>query len=175
MSAFVAMLMMVTVTAVVPGERQSANTLITKQYLRRTQPLGAAQNNWALDKFSNLSREDQQRILDQLPPDRRRKIEGELEAYHSLPPTEKQQLNQQYERFKSLPPESQEKIRRAYDRFSQIPPHRRRLIRKELRSLASISPIRQKRYMQSRKFKKGFSKDEQTTIEGLLAAPRSGE
>lgn len=161
--------------------RAFAQTLVPKrgsfksEFTEPAAKIATGQKSFAVEQFSKLPRQEQQQILNQLPLSRRQKVEEELKAYHNLPATEKQRLNQQYERFKSLPPQRQEEIRKAYDHFSQVPPQRQQAIRDELKLLANASPLQKKRHLQSKKFKKGFSKEEQTTIEGLLAAPHEEE
>lgn len=117
-----------------------------------------------IDDFERMSPEEQQKALDQLPPQQRKKVEERLKKFNQLPPEQRQALKNMYNRLNQLPPERQAKVREAINKFTEQPPARQQAIRDELRSMAALpKPERQAR-LSSPEFKSKFNGKEQQIV-----------
>ena len=91
-----------------------------------------------VDRLRRLPSDERKKLLDSLPPDRKKQLEQLLDRYESLAPRERQRLREQYLLFRQLPPERQDAMRRLYNRFSNLPEDRKRLLRSEIQALGPL-------------------------------------
>jgi len=120
-----------------------------------------------LEEFERMSPEEQQKALDKLPPDRRKKVEERLRKLRNLPPEQRSNLLEQYGRFQELPPERQEAVRAAWKQFASQPPKRRQAMRKELRRLADLPSEDRQMRLNSQQFRNSFDPGEQQIIRDM--------
>jgi len=119
-----------------------------------------------------MSPEQRQRLLENLPPERRMRIEERLRKYESLTPEQRQRLREQFERFRQLPPERQQAVRQLFQRFSQLPEDRRRAVRRGVWELQMLGPARRAIRIERPWFKNRYSPDELQMIRELLEVAR---
>lgn len=106
-----------------------------------------------LERFEKMSPRDQQRALAQLPPERRARVE--------------QQLN----RLNRLSPAQREQLRKRYAEFQQLPPGRQMAVRRELGQLRAMPPAERNSRLKSEEFKKQFDKQERKILEEVSGNP----
>jgi phage-related protein len=126
-----------------------------------------------IDEFMRMSPAEQQKALNRLPPEQRRKLEERLERFNQLPRGQQQTLRNMYDRLNQLPPERQQAVRKSLNQFSQQPPERRQAMRQELRSMAGLEAQDREARMASVEFREKFSEKEQRIVRdmsGLLPA-----
>jgi t-SNARE complex subunit (syntaxin) len=126
-----------------------------------------------IDEFMRMSPAQQQKALNRLPPEQRRRLEERLEKFNQLPRGQQQTLRNMYDRLNQLPPERQQAVRRSLNQFSQQPPERRQAMRQELRSMAPLGAQDRDGRMTSPEFREKFTEKEQRIVRdmsGLLPA-----
>ncbi len=96
----------------------------------------------AIDRFLSLPPEEQRRMLQQLPPDRRRQLQRTLQALELLSPDERDLL------------------RGRVQRFAAFPQDRRPALRAELRYLRGLMPEDRQRRMASDDFRQKYTPEE---------------
>jgi hypothetical protein len=119
--------------------------------------------------------EERRRYLENLPPQRRERIERQLEWFDSLPPDQRQLQIRRAERFAELPPERRTAVREQLLAFNQLPPRRKAAVRRVLIVLRSLGPRQRVNRMNSLAFRLRFSEDERRIIVSLcenLMLPR---
>ena len=77
-------------------------------------------------RFQQMSPEDRERALSKLPPERRARIEQQLERYEKLTPAQKEFVNRRLAMLQSLPPRRQAAVRQELQRLRELPPAQRR-------------------------------------------------
>src|SRR5207244_9505780 len=75
----------------------------------------------AIERWSRMTPEQRRRALDRLPPERRQKIEEQLERYQNLTPEQRDQLRFRFQTFNQLPPEKRDAARMLFRQFNQLP------------------------------------------------------
>jgi Protein of unknown function (DUF3106) len=123
-----------------------------------------------LDRLNRMSPEQRERFLRDLPPERRNRIERQLERYSELSPEDRQRLRDRYQRFRQLPPDKQAEVRRLFRRFSGLPPARRPEIRREFIRLRSMSDSARRSRLESEEFRQIYSREERRLLEDLAAS-----
>jgi phage-related protein len=126
-----------------------------------------------IDQFMRMSPAEQQKALNRLPPEKRRRLEERLEKFNQLPAGQQQTLRNMYDRLQQLPRERQQAVRKSLNQFSQQPPERRQAMRQELRSMAPLDAQDREGRMASPEFRERFSEKEQRIVRdmsGLLPA-----
>ena len=128
----------------------------------------------AIERFNNMSPGQRERLLERLPPDRRREFENRVERYNRLSPEEKERLQDSYDRFSQLPPDRRDEARRVFGRFRQLPEERQGLIQAEIQHLGKMTPEARQDYVDSQDFREKFSPEERRIIRdlGRAFAPR---
>jgi hypothetical protein len=107
----------------------------------------------ALQRLSQMTPQQRQKALSRLPPERRERIE--------------QQLN----RLDQLPPDQKAKLLQRYDEFQGLPRDRQAAVRAELQALRKM-PIPQRRQrLNSPEFQQSFSPEEQRLLRESLGRP----
>ena|SRR5690349_231426 len=77
----------------------------------------------AVERFLQMSPEEQEKALSQLPPERRQQVEERLN------------------RLRQLPPESMQRLQEVYPAFMNLRPARRQAVREEIQQLRQTRPI----------------------------------
>jgi hypothetical protein len=133
-------------------------------------PLGPPPNLTMLDRLERMSPEELERLLEKLPPERRKRIEERLRRYESLTPEQRERLREQFERFRQLPPERQQAVRQLFQRLSQLPEDRRRAVRRGVWELQMLDQTRRPIRMDRPWFRNRYSPEELQMIRELLEA-----
>ena len=120
-----------------------------------------------LERWNRMTPEQRQRMLAQMPPERRREFQQKLQQYRSLPPEERQQLRERYQTFSQLPPEQQNHARELFRQFNSLPEDRRPIVRQEYEQLRSRSESERSERMASEAFRSRFSPAEQQMLQDL--------
>ena len=127
----------------------------------------AARKARNLERFNKLSEQDRQRVLKDLPEDRRKQLEQNRERYNKLSDEQKKKLERQYGNFAEMPADQQQATRQAFRQMGQMPVDRRQAMQRELRKLRQMEPSARKERMESEDFKGAYSADEKKVIERL--------
>jgi hypothetical protein len=120
-----------------------------KQQKQQKQAKALALPGPAVERFLQMTPDEQQRALKQLPPARQ------------------QQLMQRVRQFQRLPPEMQEQLRGRYEAFLDLPQPRRQAVRQELKGLQSLTPAERKARLTSAEEQRNFSPDELDILRGV--------
>ncbi|MEK7407779.1 MAG: DUF3106 domain-containing protein [Acidobacteriota bacterium] len=118
-----------------------------------------------LDRLNRMTPEERRRTLQNLPPDRRQRVEEQLERYNRLPAQEQQRLRLQLDRFRDWPPEQQEAVRRLFRRFNAFPEDRRALLKEEFRALNDLEPADRRARINSDEFRSRYTLAEQQFLQ----------
>ena len=121
-----------------------------------------------IDDFERMSPEQQQRVLERLPPGQRQKLQERLQRFNQLPPEQQRTLRNLYNRLHQLPVNQQESVRKGIDRFSKQTPDRQQAVRDELRAMAAIPEHDRKARMASPEFRNRFNRREQGIVKDML-------
>jgi hypothetical protein len=89
-----------------------------------------------------MSPEEREKVLANLPPDRRENIERNLTRLDRLSPDQRTQLDRRYENFQNLPPA------------------RRRVVREEMQTLRALTPAERRARINSPQFRDQYSPQE---------------
>ena len=117
-----------------------------------------------VERFSKMSPDERQKVLDNLPPERRKQVEKNLEHYNQLPPEQRQRLQSQYENFAQLPPEKQQAARQIFRRMNDLPQDRKIQMRRELAKLRNMSEDDRKARFSSGDFRGNYSSNERRML-----------
>lgn len=142
-----------------PSEAQAKKGAIVKNKAARKARL--------VERFNKLSDQDRERVLKNLPEDRRKEIEQNRQRYNKLSDDQKKKLERQYGNFADMPADQQQATRSAFRQMGQMPIDRRQAMQRELRKLRLMDPAARKERMESDTYKGAFSADEQKVIERL--------
>lgn len=121
----------------------------------------------AIERFNNLPPGQRERMLERLPPERRREFEDRVERYNRLSPEEKERLQDRYDRFRRMPPDRRDEARRVFSRFRQLPEERQALIQGEIQALGKMTPEARQEYVDSPEFREKFSPEERRILRDL--------
>jgi len=135
-------------------------------------PPGAA----ILERLERMTPEERRRVLNRLPPERRKRVEEGLESFRQLPPSEQERLRNRLERFGELPPERQAAARRLWARFNQLAEDRKPLVGEEFRVLRQLDDTDRRARINGDEFRSRFTLGEQQLLQDLsilLASPAS--
>jgi len=104
----------------------------------------------ALQRLSQMTPEQRQKALARLPPERRARIE--------------EQLN----RLEKLPPDQRARLLQRYDEFQGLPRDRQAAVRSELQALRKLPTPRLRERLNSPEFQQNFSPEEQRLLRESL-------
>lgn len=104
----------------------------------------------ALRRLANMTPQQRQRVLSRLPPERRARIE--------------QQLN----RLEQLPPDQKARLLQRYDEFQGLPRDRQAAVRTELQALRKLPTPQLRQRLNSPQFQQNFSPEEQRLLRESL-------
>src|SRR5262245_26492977 len=129
-------------------------------------------NRNIVDKWNRMTPDERQKALEKLPPERRQKIEQQLNRYNNLSPEERRQLRNRYQMFNQLPPEKQNQARRLFRLFGELPQERQGMVRGEFETLRAMPEADRRARMNSDEFRNKYNSREQKILgdlSGLLA------
>jgi len=112
-----------------------------------------------LDRFERMGPLQRERVLSNLPPARRERIEQGMAELKNNP-----QARQRLRQFQSMSPEDQKAMRDNFRRLQELPQERRVAVRQEMVRLRMMTPEQREKHLQSAGFRKRFDEGEQ----GLL-------
>ncbi len=121
-----------------------------------------------MERLSRMSPEELRRMLDRLPPDKRRITEERLHQLASMPPAARERLRQEFNDFLQLTPEKQQELRLLFRRYSDLPEARRPDVRRELSRLRAMPPARRAARIGEEAFRSEFNDDEREILQGLV-------
>jgi Protein of unknown function (DUF3106) len=124
------------VSAVQPAWAQAKNAL----------PRPPALPTRVLERLAQMTPEQRQKALARLPPERRERVE--------------QQLN----RLDQLPPDQKAQVLERYDAFQGLPRDRQAAVRAELQALRKMAFARRRARLNSPEFEQTFSPEEQRLL-----------
>jgi len=131
-------------------DKEAKRILKQQQKLKlKQQKKGLALPGPAVERFLQMTPDDQRRALAQLPPARR------------------QQLTQRVRMFQQLPPDVQEQLRGRYEVFLDLPQERRQAIRQEIQRLRGLSPAERRAQLDGTEEQKNFSPEELDILRGV--------
>lgn len=119
-----------------------------------------------LAEFQRMAPRERERQLAALPPDRREKLQRQLQNYDSLSPAQREQLDW----FNHLPPERQNSFRKAFKNFQSEAPERQQAMREELARLRVMSDADRTSRLASPEFQKQYKKNEQQILAEMADA-----
>ena len=125
-----------------------------------------------VDKFNRMTPDERQRALEKLPPERRKKIEDQLNWYNSLTPQQRRQLRSRLQAFNQLPPEKQNQTRRLFRQFGELPQERQEPVLKEFENLRVLPEAERRARINSDEFRNKYNSHEQRILgdlSGLLS------
>lgn len=137
---------------------------------------GATKNRrTVVDKWNRMSPEERQKALASMPPDRRQKIEEQLNQYKNLTPAERRELRARLAVFNQLSPEKQNQARRLFQQFGKLPADRQTPVRAEFENLRSMPESERNARLNSDEFRNKYNSNEQgflRNLSGLLNASK---
>jgi predicted Fe-S protein YdhL (DUF1289 family) len=137
------------------------------QEKRRAEKAKVKEAPTPLERWNRMTPEQRQRVLAQMPPERRREFQQKLQQYRSLPPGERQQLRERYQAFSQLPPEQQNHARELFRQFNSLPEDRRPIVRREYEQMRSMSESERSARIASEAFRGRFTPSEQQMLQDL--------
>lgn len=124
---------------------------ILKQQKQRPNPKMVPLPAPAVERFLQMSPEDRERALSQLPPERR------------------QQLEQRLDRLQQLPPEQAQRLQDLYPAFMNLRPARRQAVRQEIQQLRLTRPALRRDRLNSDE--RDFSPEEMDILRRVAGIP----
>jgi hypothetical protein len=123
----------------------------------------------AVDRFNRMPPDKRQQALAKLPPERRKKIEDQLNQYKSLTPEQRRDLRSRYQAFNQFPPEKQNQARRLFRQFGELPEQRQAVVRKEFENLRAMPEADRRARMNSDEFRSKYNSHEQKFLSDFSA------
>jgi hypothetical protein len=129
-----------------------------------------------MDRHSNLTPEQQQKELENLPgfrdlpPQSQQRLRNQLTQLNSMPPEQRRRMLERNEAIEHLSPDQQQQFRTAMGQFNTLPLDRRRLVARAFRDLREMPPPQRDALLNSDRTRTEFSEQERSTLSGLLAA-----
>lgn len=117
-----------------------------------------------ISRLENMSSGERRAALDALTPERRQKLENRLSRLEKLSPDQRAQLEERLQRFKNMSPEQQQQVRHVALSIQQLPDRRKAAIRRQLKTLRGLSEGERQSRLQSSKWRKQFSPEEQEIL-----------
>lgn len=119
-----------------------------------------------LEVFERMTPEQRKRAMANLPPERRKKLQKQLDVYDRLTPAQRNQLDW----FNHLPPNRQEAFRKVYKQFVQEPPERQQILRDEMSRLTSMTQAERQARLSTPEVRSRFTKNEQQILDQMSEA-----
>jgi len=135
---------------------------------------GSDQSRMAIDRLerlSQMSKEERQAALANLPPEVQERLEQRLDKLDSLAPEERQALLDRFRRFSELPPDRQEQVRTVVRQLQALPMDRRIAVKQELSHLRQMPHADRQARLNSSEVKAKFSPEERGILGNTLSLP----
>ena len=123
-----------------------------------------------LEVLQRMTPEQRRRLLDNLPPERKRMMENRLLQFDRMSPEERRRARRTLEDFQNLPEERREKVRVLFGAFNQMPPRRRMVLREEIRTLGQLDEEARRERMSGEDYRNRYSAEEQDWLAELSDA-----
>jgi hypothetical protein len=120
-----------------------------------------------VERLMNMSPEERQKALQNLPPARRERLERRLTEIQKLPTAQQNRIMTRQQMLNSLPPERQVQVRRSVRQFVNMPEDRRAVINEELNYIAPLRDQERQAYLNSDEFRNRYSAREQQMLSHL--------
>ena len=121
-----------------------------------------------VDRFNRMPPEDRQKALEKLPPERRKRLEDQLNQYNHLTPEQRRQERLRYQAFnQQFPPDKQNQARRLFRQFGELPAERQGSLRKEFESLRALPDTERRARINSDEFRSKYDSHEQKILRDL--------
>jgi len=120
-----------------------------------------------VQRFLNMTPEEQQRVLEKAPPAQRARLEEQLDRFNARPEAQKQQAYRMYQSLSRLPPEKQALVTREMNAFNRLPEERIRPVRQELIRLLRMPPDQRPARFADADFARKYSPEEQEILKDL--------
>ncbi len=141
----------------------------------QTRPLATVPGAPIVERLVSMNPDQRKKVLQKLPPERRKQLESRLHDYDRLTPAQKANLQLQYQSFKGLSAEQQAHLRRLYQRFNNFPSERQDALRVEVQKMKAISAADRRARMNSDEFRNRYNQREQALLAELAKAVPSNE
>ena len=132
------------VGGVEPASAQTKAKQLSPKAKLKAKQLKQAKQAAVLERFLQMSPQERDQALRQLPPAQRQRILRRLDAVGSLSLEERRSLRGRFDTFLDMPPERQPVVRRELQQLRQLTPEQRRnrLASPELRDKFSEDELR---------------------------------
>jgi Protein of unknown function (DUF3106) len=121
-----------------------------------------------VDRFNRMPPEERQKALEKLPPERRKRLEEQLDQYNHLTPEQRRQERLRYQAFnQQFPPDKQNQARRLFRQFGELPAERQGPLRKEFESLRALPDAERRARINSDEFRSKYDSHEQRILRDL--------
>lgn len=120
-----------------------------------------------LQRFLNMTPEEQERVLEKAPPAQRARLQEALDRWNAKPEAQKQFAYRQYQSLSKLPPETQGLLQRQMVAFNHLPEDRIKPVRQELIRLLRLPPEQRPTRINSEEFIRKYSPEEQQILKDL--------
>jgi hypothetical protein len=118
-----------------------------------------------IEKLRQMSPEEREKALENMPPARRQMMEDRLERWERMPPRRKKRLEGSLTNFQQMKPEQQQTLRQLAKRFQQTMPEEKRVEgRRTLAMLRRLDPERRKRVLHSPRMRERFTEAERELL-----------
>lgn len=144
-----------------PGEGRGRGAKAGANPPRMYMPLNPVQ------RFLNMTPEEQQRVMEKAPPAQRARLQEALERWNARPEAQKQAAYRQYQSLAKLPPDKQALVQRQMQAFNKLPDDRIRPVRQELIRLLRTPADQRPARFASAEFTQKYSPQEQQILKDL--------
>lgn len=120
-----------------------------------------------VQRLFQMTPEQRERVLEQLPPERQTQLRQQLERFDNLKPAEKERLARQYQSLAALPPATQRIVNQGIMGMNHLQDDRKVPVFRELRSLVNMSDEDRTARLASEEFKKKYTAQEQKILTDL--------
>jgi hypothetical protein len=120
-----------------------------------------------VQRFLRMPPEEQERVLEKLPPGQQEQFRQAIAHFQSLPPARKAFVLQQWQSFDRLTPEKQELVRQGIMAFNRLPDDRKDQVRHELATLRLMPETDRTARLNSDDVKKNYPPAEQKILADL--------
>jgi len=153
------------------AQKNAAHSAVRQAQPRAQNPRAPKANNrpgeQILLRLQNMTPEEREKALSQLPPARRAQIEKRIQNFESLPPAAQERRLDRLDRLNSLPPQRQKQVRRSARELNALPDDRRKAVNQELRRMSNMTDENRQAHMSTDDFRGRFSPSEQEMIGNL--------
>ncbi|MEZ5355683.1 MAG: DUF3106 domain-containing protein [Bryobacteraceae bacterium] len=113
-----------------------------------------------IDRINGLPPRERKRLIDRLPPERRKEAERRLQRFNDMSPDEQDRLLRDYSEFQNESPERQRAVRRLWTQFNDFPERRKPTVRDEVQTLRKMAPEERAERMATREFRDKYNPSE---------------